>query len=72
MESVKAYGSQFYSETIDGPATYISSDDFLKSVEYRCRLMGKKIGVKYGEGFLSMNNPLGLKDFSSIILPELV
>ena len=72
MESVKAYGSQFYSDSIDGPSTYISSEDFLKSIEYRCRLMGKKIGVKYGEGFLSMHNHIGLNNFSSIILPDMV
>jgi hypothetical protein len=41
-------------------------------VEYRNRLMGKKIGVKYGEGFLSIHNHIGLTNFSNIILPEFV
>ncbi len=72
MDSIKAYDSQFYSMNTDGPATYISSEEFLKTIEYRSRMMGKKIGVQYGEGFLSLNNHIGLKDFSGIILPELV
>lgn len=72
MNSIKAYETQFFSNTIEGPKTYISSLDFLQTVEYRCRMMGKKIGVKYGEGFLSLHNHIGLRDFSNIILPELV
>ena len=72
MKSIKAYESQFYSNTIDGPKTYIASEEFLKTVEYRNRMMGKKIGVKYGEGFLSLHNHIGLSDFSTIILPEFV
>lgn len=72
MNSIKAYETQFFSSTIEGPKTYISSLDFLQTVEYRCRMMGKKIGVKYGEGFLSLHNHIGLRDFSNIILPEFV
>ena len=72
MESVKAYGSQFFSLAMDGPETYISTSEFLNMLEYRCRLLGKKIGVKYGEGFLLSNTYLGMKDFSNIILPDLV
>ncbi len=72
MACIKAYESQFFSTTLDGPATYISSEEYLNLLEYRCRLLGKKIGVKYGEGFLSIHNHLGLKDFSNIILPEFV
>ena len=72
IASIKAYESQFYSESIDGPKTYISSEEYLNLVEYRNRLMGKKIGVKYGEGFLSIHNHIGLTNFSNIILPEFV
>jgi bacillithiol biosynthesis deacetylase BshB1 len=72
MNSIKAYASQFYSGETEGPQTYISSENFLQSIEYRCRLMGKRIGVKYGEGFLSTHNHIGLHDFSGIILPEFV
>jgi len=72
MESIKAYESQFFSKTLDGPMTYIASEEYLKTLEYRSRMMGKKIGVQYGEGFLSIHNHIGLKDFSSIILPEFV
>jgi N-acetylglucosamine malate deacetylase 1 len=72
MASIKAYESQFFSKSLDGPVTYISTAEFLNTIEYRCRLMGKKIGVQYGEGFLSLSNHLGLKDFSAILLPDLV
>lgn len=72
IASIKAYESQFYSESINGPKTYISSEEYLNLVEYRNRLMGKKIGVRYGEGFLSIHNHIGLTSFSNIILPEFV
>lgn len=72
INSIKAFGTQFFSGNDDEPVTYISQSDFLETIEYRCRLMGKKIGVKYGEGFLSLHNHIGLSDFSSVILPEFV
>jgi len=72
MQSIKAYESQFYSHTFEGPQTYIASEEFLNTIAYRSRMMGKKIGVNYGEGFLSIHNHLGLHDFSSVILPEFV
>lgn len=53
IESIKAYGTQFNSPGGDEPQTYISTPDFLESVIYRCKMMGKMIGVKYGEGFIS-------------------
>lgn len=72
IQSILAYGSQFNAKPGDGPMTYISSEEYLNTVRYRNILFGKKIGVKYGEGFLCRTSHLGLKDFSGIILPELV
>ena len=72
MDSIQAFETQFYTDDVNGPRTYISSEEFLKTVEYRCRLMGKKIGVQYGEGFLAKSHAIGLTDFSGIILPEFV
>jgi bacillithiol biosynthesis deacetylase BshB1 len=72
INSIKAYGTQFFSGNDDEPVTYISQSDFLETIECRSRLMGKRIGVKYGEGFLSIHNDIGLNDFTSIILPEFV
>jgi bacillithiol biosynthesis deacetylase BshB1 len=70
-ESILAYRTQFYSTDIDGPNTYISSPEYLNSIEYRNVMMGKKIGVKYGEGFTSTHSHLGLKDFSNLVFPKI-
>jgi Uncharacterized proteins, LmbE homologs len=72
MESILAYGTQFNAHPDDENATYISSKEYLNTVRYRNRMMGKKIGVVYGEGFIKSNQQLGLKDFSSVLLPDLV
>ncbi len=71
MESIKAYTTQFYNpeNEDDGPQTYISSPDFSESVTSRARMMGKRIGVKYGEGFNS-KKMVGLKNMDSLILVE--
>lgn len=54
IESVNAYGSQFYNpEWEEEPQTYISSPDFIAVVEARAREFGKAIHVKYAEGFTS-------------------
>ena len=72
LKSIQAYSSQFKAKAGDGPMTYISTDEYLNMVTYRNIMMGKKIGAKFGEGFLSISSTIGLKDFSNIILPELV
>ncbi len=70
MQSIKAYQSQFLTDDTNGPATYISSEEYTNRVKYRNDLMGKKIGVKYGEGFLSVHSHIGLKSFDDFIFPE--
>jgi len=70
-ESILAYRTQFFSSDIDGPNTYISSPEYLNSIEYRNVMMGKKIGVKYGEGFTCTHSHLGLKDFSNLVFPSI-
>ena len=71
MEAIKAYTTQFYNpeNEDDGPQTYISSPDFSESVNSRARMMGKKIGVKYGEGF-NTKKILGIKNIDSLLLIE--
>lgn len=71
LESILAYTSQFNSTPGDGPQTYISSNEYLNTITYRNIMMGKKIGARYGEGFLSIQSQLGLKDFTGVILPSL-
>src|SRR5689334_21565666 len=56
MKSIEAYTTQFHtagSGSKEGPQTYISTPDFLESVIARARMFGKRIGVKYAEGFIS-------------------
>jgi N-acetylglucosamine malate deacetylase 1 len=70
MESVQAFTTQFSSGNNE-PTTYISSDKFLDSVRSGNRLMGKKIGADYGEGFLLAESHLGLQSFENLFLPEI-
>ncbi len=70
MESVKAYKSQFHDPNSNEPMTYISKGDFLKNIENRASLLGKRIGTAYGEGFICENIP-GLADLDDMILPEM-
>ena len=71
MEAIKAYSTQFYSPGYDNgePQTYISSAGFLDSIVARARMIGKKIGVQYGEGFNS-EKTLGIQDLDSLIKVE--
>lgn len=70
MESVKAYTTQFAAkDDTDGPQTYISTPDFLESVIARARMLGKRIGVKYAEGFIS-EKKIGIKNLDALVLVE--
>ena len=69
MASIHAYKTQFLQEENDGPQTYISSPEFYESIIARCRLMGKRIGVKYGEGYLT-EKKIGLANFNALIQNE--
>ena len=66
IESIKAYGTQFYNPALNEPQTYISTPDFLESVIFRAKMFGKMIGVQYAEGFISKKT-IGLSNFSSIV-----
>ena len=59
MEAIKAYQSQFYDPNSTEPATYISSEAFLRMIEARASELGHRIGVKYAEGFTT-KHPLGV------------
>jgi bacillithiol biosynthesis deacetylase BshB1 len=66
IESIHAYGSQFFNpEWKDEPQTYISSPDFIQVVEARAREFGKSIQVKYAEGFTS-KKILGVDDLFNL------
>ena len=51
LASVKAYKTQFYDEKSREPMTPISSDNFLDSITYRARDLGRLIGTDHAEGF---------------------
>lgn len=51
LEVVKAYRSQFFDENSDEPPTPISSGNFLDSITYRSRDLGRLIGTEHAEGF---------------------
>lgn len=51
MEAVKAYSSQFYDPNSKEPSSPISSKNFLESIEYRARDLGRLIGSDHAEGF---------------------
>ncbi len=71
MEAIKAYSTQFYTDPsgTEGPQTYISTPDFLDSVIARARMLGKRIGVKFGEGFIT-EKKIGISRLDALILNE--
>lgn len=70
MKSVEAYGTQFFSQPgEDEPQTYISTPDFLDSVIARARMLGKRIGVKYAEGFVT-EKKIGIRSLDALIQVE--
>ncbi len=51
MKAVKAYSSQIYNPESDEPMTAIASANFLESVVYRAKDLGRIIGTEAAEGF---------------------
>lgn len=66
MESVLAYSTQFFNPDLNEPQTYISSSQFMESVKARALMLGKRIGVGYGEGFCT-EKTIGIKHFDGLI-----
>ncbi len=52
IKVVKAYESQFFNPKSKESETIISSKDFLDSVSYRSKDLGRQSGCEYAEGFL--------------------
>ena len=71
MESIKAYTTQFHTSQAgeEGPQTYISTPDFLDAVIARARMLGKRIGVKYAEGFIT-EKKIGIRSLDALVLVE--
>ena len=57
IKAVKAYESQFYNPESKETETIISSKEFLESVSYRAKDLGRQSGCKYAEGFIAHQLP---------------
>ena len=51
IQSVKAYGSQFFDPKSEEPLSPIATENFLDSITYRARDLGRLIGKDHAEGF---------------------
>lgn len=71
MQAIEAYTTQFYNPDMEdeGPQTYISTPDFRESVVARARMLGKRIGVRYAEGFRTQKT-LGISNLDALIQNE--
>ena len=57
IEAVKAYSTQFHNPLSKESETIISSKDFLESIEYRAKDLGRQSNCKYAEGFIAHQIP---------------
>jgi bacillithiol biosynthesis deacetylase BshB1 len=71
MKAIEAYTTQFHTgeKSSEGPQTYISTPDFLESIIARARMFGKRIGVKYAEGFIS-EKTIGIHHLDALVSHE--
>lgn len=71
MKSVEAYSTQFHvsGQETEGLQTYISTPDFLESIIARARMLGKRIGVKYAEGF-TCEKKIGIRNLDALLMIE--
>ena len=58
IKAVLAYESQFFKEGVSMKNTPISTKNFIDSVEYRAKDLGRLCGVDYAEGFTVERSPL--------------
>jgi bacillithiol biosynthesis deacetylase BshB1 len=58
MGAINAYSSQFYNPNSSEPETPIATKNFLESIEYRAKDLGRLTGVEYAEGFTVERYPL--------------
>lgn len=66
LESINAYATQFNSEGNSEPQTYISTPTYFETIIARHRMFGKRIGVEYGEGYMT-EKLIGIKSFDAFI-----
>ncbi len=66
MAALRAHASQL--DPAAGPSTYLTHPDFLAEVEARARVLGARVGARFGEGYRSAG-PLGIHDVGALLAP---
>jgi bacillithiol biosynthesis deacetylase BshB1 len=66
VAAILAYSSQFYNSNSDEPETPIASKNFLESLNYRPKDLGRLIGTDYAEGF-TVERYLAVNSLSDLI-----
>ncbi|MDB5245817.1 MAG: bshB1 [Segetibacter sp.] len=66
LEAILCYKTQFFNPELNEPQTYISSPEFFESVKARAMMLGKRIGVKFAEGYIT-KKMIGISNFDSFI-----
>jgi bacillithiol biosynthesis deacetylase BshB1 len=66
VAAILAYSSQFYDPKSDEPETPISSKNFIDSVTYRARDLGRFINTEHAEGF-NVERYVGVNTFDDLI-----
>jgi bacillithiol biosynthesis deacetylase BshB1 len=66
IESILCYKTQFYNPESEETETIISSRDFLESVKYRAKDLGRQSDCKYAEGFIT-NQTLKVNSLKDLI-----
>lgn len=66
LKAVMCYKTQFFNPHLNEPETYISSPEFFETVKARAMMLGKRIGVKYAEGYIT-RKMVGINSFNSFI-----
>ena len=67
MKAVRAHVSQFFNPRSKEPETKLSTPEFLETIETRAKYYGQRIGVRYGEPFLT-HYSLGINDVFDLII----
>ncbi len=66
LESILCYKTQFYNPDSKESETIISSEDFLESIKYKAKDLGRQSDCKYAEGFIS-NQTLKVNSLKDLI-----
>lgn len=69
MQAIKAYKTQFHDPQSTEPQTYLSNPEFLDAIVGRARLLGKRIGVQFAEGFISKKS-IGIRNLDALVQNE--